>query len=378
MIRKTWINFVLLAVMSAWACGASADDHAADAKPGQPKPADDAGKAEHKLPDKVTMVSIATDPERAFYDLDKHRFVKPPEGLDMDDHQAVWAWMVNNGVELMADPDYDGTQGLLIPKGQGRRISDSDWDTPDTHAIERGLTNTHRIDFNIGNPKEITAGVMTVRTVSTEENPSRTWSMRKNFEQEVWLVQFIAYSDDPKGKVVFKYKRLPPESEEQKKQRAAKEAQEAEAMRVATEKEKIESVKFLKAQAAKPGAVQTESGLIYFELKAGDGDRPGPTDHVTVRYHGTLRDGSVIDESADPQATVTFHLKQVIPGWIEGLQRMKVGGKARLVIPSHLGYGDTGVPKKILGGAAMVYEVELVGIEKAPKPDHERPASIER
>jgi len=127
-------------------------------------------------------------------------------------------------------------------------------------------------------------------------------------------------------------------------------------------KEKTAAAKFLEAEAGKPGAVQTESGLIYTELDAGTGASPKPTDTVTVHYHGTLRDGSVFDSSRDRGEPATFPLSGVIKGWTEGLQRMKVGGKARLVCPSQIAYGDQGRPPKIPGGAALAFDVELISI----------------
>ena len=132
-------------------------------------------------------------------------------------------------------------------------------------------------------------------------------------------------------------------------------------IKAAAGKEKERAAKFLEAEAKKPGAVKTESGLIYTELLAGEGASPKATDRVTVHYHGTLRDGTVFDSSVDRGEPATFGLNQVIKGWTEGLQRMKVGGKARLVCPAELAYGDQGRPG-IPAGAALVFEVELLSI----------------
>jgi FKBP-type peptidyl-prolyl cis-trans isomerase len=133
------------------------------------------------------------------------------------------------------------------------------------------------------------------------------------------------------------------------------------------EKEKGEAEKFLAAQAKEKGAVKTDSGLIYFEVKPGTGESPKATDTVKVHYHGTLRDGTVFDSSVDRGEPATFPLNRVIACWTEGVQKMKVGGKAKLICPAPIAYGDRGAPPKIMPGAALVFEVELLGIE-APKP----------
>ena len=89
---------------------------------------------------------------------------------------------------------------------------------------------------------------------------------------------------------------------------------------------------------------------------------PTASDTVKVHYHGTLRDGTVFDSSVDRGTPVDFPLNGVIPCWTEGVQKMKVGGKARLVCPASLAYGDRGAPPKIKPGAALVFDVELLGI----------------
>ena len=139
------------------------------------------------------------------------------------------------------------------------------------------------------------------------------------------------------------------------------------------EVEKKESAAFLEKLAKEKGAEKTASGLIYVPLKAGAGDSPKATDTVKVHYAGTLRDGSTFDSSVERGQPAIFPLNRVIPCWTEGLQKMKVGGKAKLVCPSGIAYGDRGSPPKIKGGAALVFEVELLGIEPpaaAAPPGH--------
>ncbi len=132
--------------------------------------------------------------------------------------------------------------------------------------------------------------------------------------------------------------------------------------RMAAAAEKTASGEFLSQQAEAPGAVLTESGLVVFELTAGTGASPTATDQVRVHYHGTLRDGTVFDSSVQRNSPAEFGLNQVIPCWTEALQQMKVGGKIRVVCPSERAYGDQGRPPRIPGGAALVFEVELLEI----------------
>ena len=130
------------------------------------------------------------------------------------------------------------------------------------------------------------------------------------------------------------------------------------------EKEKAASQTYLDKAAAQAGAVKTDSGLIYRELKAGTGASPAATDTVKVNYRGTLVNGTEFDSSYARNEPAQFSLSGVVPCWTEGLQKMKVGGKAQLVCPSNLAYGDEGRPG-IPGGAALVFEIELVDIVSA-------------
>jgi len=128
--------------------------------------------------------------------------------------------------------------------------------------------------------------------------------------------------------------------------------------------EKKTAQAYLDKAAGEKGATRTASGLIITTLTPGTGDSPKATDRVKVHYHGTLTDGSVFDSSVQRGQPATFPLNGVIRCWTEGLQRMKVGGKSRLVCPSELAYGDRGTPPRIKPGAALVFEVELLEIVK--------------
>jgi FKBP-type peptidyl-prolyl cis-trans isomerase len=133
-------------------------------------------------------------------------------------------------------------------------------------------------------------------------------------------------------------------------------------MTAAAEKEQLASQAYIDEIASQDGVVRTPSGLLFEPLVAGSGASPKATDMVEVHYHGTLRDGSVFDSSVSRGTPAKFPLNRVIPCWTEGLQRMKVGGKARLVCPSKIAYGDKGFPPKIPAGAVLTFEVELLQI----------------
>lgn len=106
----------------------------------------------------------------------------------------------------------------------------------------------------------------------------------------------------------------------------------------------------------------TESGLKYMILREGTGKSPKATDMVTVNYAGQLTDGTVFDSSYDRGEPTSFPLNRVIPGWTEGLQLMKEGGKAVFYIPSNLGYGPQGAPPFIGPNADLIFTVELLNV----------------
>jgi len=132
-------------------------------------------------------------------------------------------------------------------------------------------------------------------------------------------------------------------------------------------REKAASAAYMAKAAAEPGAVKTESGLIYRELTPGAGDSPKATDTVKVHYRGTLINGAEFDSSYKRNQPAQFALNGVIKCWTEGVQKMKVGGKSMLACPSDLAYGDQGRPPAIPGGATLIFEVELLEIGAANK-----------
>ena len=131
----------------------------------------------------------------------------------------------------------------------------------------------------------------------------------------------------------------------------------------AAENEKATAAAFADNAAKEAGAVKSASGLVFKTLTPGTGKSPVATDLVKVHYHGTLTSGEVFDSSVKRGEPVDFALNSVIPCWTEGVQKMKVGEKARLVCPSSIAYGDQGRPPTIPGGATLIFEVELLGIK---------------
>jgi len=134
----------------------------------------------------------------------------------------------------------------------------------------------------------------------------------------------------------------------------------ARAQKVA-DREKEVATAYLAKAASEPGVVKTDSGLLYRELVPGTGPSPKPTDTVKVNYRGTLVNGKEFDSSYARNAPAEFALNRVIPCWTEGVQKMKVGGKATLVCPAQIAYGERGQPG-IPAGAALIFQIELLEI----------------
>lgn len=147
----------------------------------------------------------------------------------------------------------------------------------------------------------------------------------------------------------------------QKRGAAVQAKEQARALKQAgPEKEKGKA--YAQAAAKEKDAYKSDSGMIFIPIKEGTGASPKASDTVKVHYEGTLIDGTVFDSSIKRGQPAEFPLNGVIPCWTEGVQRLKVGGKAKLVCPSKIAYGDTGHPPTIPGGATLVFQVELLDI----------------
>ncbi len=147
----------------------------------------------------------------------------------------------------------------------------------------------------------------------------------------------------------------------------------------AATKEKAAGAAYLAKAATEKDATKTASGLVIKTVKAGTGASPTANDQVKVNYEGRFVDGKVFDSSIKRNEPATFPLNGVIPCWTEAVQLLKVGGKAQIICPPELAYGDEGRPPQMRGGATLVFDIELLEIGKAdaaaaaaapPAPNH--------
>jgi FKBP-type peptidyl-prolyl cis-trans isomerase FklB len=136
-----------------------------------------------------------------------------------------------------------------------------------------------------------------------------------------------------------------------------------------SEKLKMDGEKFLAENKSKEGVKVTASGLQYIVEKEGNGPIPKLTDNVKTHYTGYLIDGSVFDSSVERGQPAVFPVNGVIPGWTEILQLMKVGSKYKIFVPWNLAYGERGAGGKIGPYATLIFEMELLSIEKPTKED---------
>ncbi len=159
------------------------------------------------------------------------------------------------------------------------------------------------------------------------------------------------------------------------KMRAKKQAEYMERMeerRKQGEANKEKGRQFLEENKAKEGIVTLESGLQYKILNKGTGASPKPTDTVKCQYRGTTIDGKEFDSSYERGKPATFAVNRVIKGWTEGLQLMKEGGKWQFFIPSELAYGERGAGNNIGPNEVLIFEVELLEIEKPDTKELEK------
>jgi FKBP-type peptidyl-prolyl cis-trans isomerase FklB len=131
---------------------------------------------------------------------------------------------------------------------------------------------------------------------------------------------------------------------------------------------KAKNEAFLAANKSKPGVITLADGLQYQVITTGNGATPSATDTVAVNYRGTLIDGTEFDSSYKRGQPAQFEVDHVIPGWTEALQKMTVGSKWKLFIPSNLAYGERGSQPSIAPSSTLVFEVELVSVQATPPP----------
>ncbi len=124
------------------------------------------------------------------------------------------------------------------------------------------------------------------------------------------------------------------------------------------------AMSFTLSAAAQNRTETLDSGVIVEHIKEGSGDTPKASDTVVAHYRGTLQDGKEFDSSFKRGEPAAFPLNRVVPCWTQGMQKIKVGGKAKLTCPSATAYGERGISGVIPGGATLIFEVELVSIKK--------------
>lgn len=126
--------------------------------------------------------------------------------------------------------------------------------------------------------------------------------------------------------------------------------------------ERRASEAFLAYAAAEPGARRLESGVVFTELAAGRGAAPGPESSVQLHFHGTLRDGTVVESSVDRDEPVQLALRDALPCWQQGLALLRAGGRAKLVCPASTAYGDRPPSPVVTPGAVITYQIELLAV----------------
>lgn len=146
--------------------------------------------------------------------------------------------------------------------------------------------------------------------------------------------------------------------------------------KASAEEEKKKDLVFVDRVAAEPGARRLKAGVVLKEIRPGTGPHPGATDIVKVNYEGRLLDGTVFESSYKDHKPMEVGLLAVMSCWQIGLPAVAVGAKVRLFCPSEVAYGDEGMPPVIAGGAALVFDIELLGakpLDPAPEVSAPRP-----
>lgn len=185
----------------------------------------------------------------------------------------------------------------------------------------------------------------------------------KNFKSDIAMQVFIkgiedVLKDQPPQITPEKMRELQASFSSQLQQKQEEQA------KASGDKNKKAGEAFLAENKTKAGVKTTVSGLQYSVIKEGTGAKPKATDKVKVHYKGTLLDGTIFDSSYDRGEPASFTLNQVIPGWTEGVQLMTVGSTYKFFIPSNLAYGERQAGPQIGPNSTLIFEVELISIEK--------------
>lgn len=146
--------------------------------------------------------------------------------------------------------------------------------------------------------------------------------------------------------------------------------------KVLGEKQAVLGKEYLEKAAKEKGAVRTASGLVYIPMLEGSGESPKSTDIVKVNYRGLLIDGKEFDNSYKREKPMELKLDTVFKCWTEGVQKMKPGGKARLVCPPQLAYGDNGAGERVLPGATVIFDVDLLEVKPVAVPKQPNVAPV--
>ncbi len=233
------------------------------------------------------------------------------------------------------------------------------------YCAELKCTNIHCVVYNaiVGMHKNLCQiETKTYQKTNKMDKLSYAWGMALGQQLRAMGVEHLNKEDfDEAVHAAFdgKETKLSPEEANQTIQTYLKELTEKKTAEI-----KAVGEKFLQENLKNENVKSTASGLQYIVEKEGTGIQPTATDEVTVHYTGKLLDGTVFDSSVSRGEPATFPLNRVIPGWTEGVQLMKEGGKYTFFIPSDLAYGPQGVPNAIPPHSTLIFEVELIKVIK--------------